>query len=219
MSDEPSFDDIELSLPWLHTGRLSKEERSRLEAAAADNPELSRRLALVFEEARAVTQVYEAIPAPSGKPRDALFARIAAAEEARRRRGFARFHAWIAQSLIMPSQPALAWAAAGLALVALLEAGVISTYVSGQRRDELYHTAAREASPGEKLLVGFAPDALMREIEDFLSDHEGSIVDGPHNGGIFSVRFGDKPMSDEERASMIAELKAAAIVRFVAPSR
>lgn len=68
-------------------------------------------------------------------------------------------------------------------------------------------------------MIGFAPDAEMRQIETFLNDREASIVDGPHNGGIYSVRFGEKPLSDGERKKLIAEVKSVAIVRFVAPSR
>jgi len=219
MSNEPPVDEVELLLPWFHTGRLSEEERRRLEAATRSNPELARRLALVAEEARAMTQVCEATPAPSGRPRDALFARITAEEAAHKPRGFGRLRGWLAQGGMLPSQTALAWAVAGLALVVLVEAGVISTYVTGQRRDEVYHTASSEASAGEKLLVGFAPEAPMREIEAFLSDHQATIVDGPHSGGIYAVRFGDRPLSDEERTRLIGEVKSVALVRFVVPSR
>lgn len=218
ISDESAKEDFELLAPWLHTGKLAKKERTRLAAAAARNPELARRLALVAEEARAVTQLSEAIPAPSRKPPDTLFARIAA-EEARARPGVGRLLDWLAERFTLPSQPALAWGTAAVAIVALVEAGVISAYVIAQKREGVYHMASREASAGERLLIGFAPSASMNEVIAFLADQQGMIVDGPHSGGVFSVRFGEKSLSEAERAKLIAKLKAVAIVRFVAPER
>jgi len=219
MSEERPIEDIELLLPWLHTGNLSPKERERMATIADADPELQRQLALIAEEAEAVALLNEAIPAPSRQTREALFARIE--EEARQKdRSFvSAMRDWLSERLTLPSRQALAWSVGTLALVMVAQAGIITTLVFEQRSEHAYKTASHEAAPGEKLLIGFAPDAEMRQIETFLNDREASIVDGPHNGGIYSVRFGEKPLSDGEREKFIAEVKSVAIVRFVAPSR
>lgn len=147
MSEERPIEDIELLLPWLHTGKLSPKEREQAATIVDADPELKRQLAHIAEEAEAVALLNEAIPAPSRQPREALFARIE--EEARQkdRRFASAMRDWLSERLTLPSRQALAWSVGTLALVMVAQAGIITTLVFEQRSEHAYKLRLTKPRP------------------------------------------------------------------------
>ncbi len=219
MTDERQAPDaIDELLPWHATGRLEAEDRAKVEAALARDPETARRLALAREELEETIALNEALGVPSARARADLFARIDAAAPAGSgpSRGLMGALAGLLDAL---SPRALAWGAVAAALLILVQAGILGTLVVNQGGAG-FETASRQAAgAGSRLLVTFAPEASVGQIGTLLQSQRATIVDGPRPGGIYVVRIGDRPLSEAEVQRAIAAMRQqSAIVRFVAPS-
>ena len=73
-------DDIELLLPWYVTGRLSAEDRARVEAWLQRDPDLARQLPLAAEESLEARRSAEATPVPAGLSVERTLAKALAQE-------------------------------------------------------------------------------------------------------------------------------------------
>ncbi|MFZ0495219.1 MAG: hypothetical protein WBE80_07795 [Methylocella sp.] len=221
---QAELDHVESLLPWYASGTLAPEEIPRVERTLAEEPELRRRYELILEERSATVAVNESLGAPSPRAIEKLFARLEnAAAEAPKSRNFdvgswlaARFSAWQPRSL--------AFAGMAVALVAMIEAGLLAmTFFGAAQKGATYQTASVSNKTAEQdgafLLIAFAPDATAAQILHFLDAHKASIIDGPVAGGIFRIRVSDKALTTKDLGAIAASMRnESIIVRFVAPT-
>jgi anti-sigma factor RsiW len=220
--DQRTPDDIEALLPWHAVGRLRGDEARRVDEALARDAELARRFALVEEERGETVALNEALGAPSSRVRDRLFERIEAASPARSAPHGARAGGWLEAIVEAFSPRALALATAALAIVALVQAGVLTTLLVSDGAGERFTTASGPEAGRESgtfVLVALAPDATAAQIEAFLERSRAVIVDGPRPGGLFRLRVGDRRLSAEELERLLADLRAQPVVRLAVAGR
>jgi hypothetical protein len=62
-----------------------------------------------------------------------------------------------------------------------------------------------------RALVRFAPEARVSDITALLDNYQASIVDGA-KGGMFRLQFGNRAMSKDEAANLLARLGREKIV-------
>jgi hypothetical protein len=118
----------------------------------------------------------------------------------------------------------LAWSASLGAVLLLLQAGVIGAVLM-KNQTASFQTAslslnepsapitrdlASSAAP-TRALVRFAPEARIADITALLDNYQASIVDGA-KGGMFRLQFGNKAMSKDETAGLLARLQREKIV-------
>jgi hypothetical protein len=118
----------------------------------------------------------------------------------------------------------LAWSAGVGAVALLLQAGVIGAVLM-KNQTASFQTAslslnepsapitrdlASSAAP-TRALVRFAPEARIADITALLDNYQASIVDGA-KGGMFRLQFGNKAMSKDETAGLLARLQREKIV-------
>lgn len=209
--------DLHALLPWYATGRLTGAERARVEAALAAEPALRQSLERVEEELAETIALNEELGVPSSRPRDELFARIAA-EGQRTERGWADR---LGAALAGLSPRALAWSAAAAALVVVLQGGMLVTTLLTE--DSSYQTASGPgtAAPGEGAyaLVAFAPEATVEQVAQALTESRASIVGGPLPGGLFRVRIGERTLKADDYGRALEALRARGpAIRTVVPS-
>lgn len=212
-------DDIEGLLPWYATGRLAPAERARVEAYIAAHPEAAKGLALAKEEALAAIAASEAVPAPDPAALERLMAGIASAPPHQRasvtKPGiFERLAEWL--SALSPHQ--LGYAAFAFITLSVLQAVTLGTVLL--TRDAVYQTAtgpdggAAKASAAE-LLIGFAPEATMADVSQFLKDNALTVSDGPR-AGLYRVRVASAPA---DMSALVDKLRASPLVASVMPGR
>jgi hypothetical protein len=208
--------EIEALLPWHANGTLSLREARRVEAELMRDPALARQYAVIQDERAETIHLNESLGAPSSRPMQALFAAIDA-EPARSSQVTPSFTARIVQMFASLSPRTLAYSAAVGAVLVLLQAGVIGTFmVKGEGGN--YRTASVQdarTQAGVIVLVRFVPEARMSEISTLLGTYHASIVDGP-KAGLFRVQIGDKTMSNDEITRLLAQIQSEKIVGFVA---
>ncbi len=210
-------DAIRALLPWYANGTLGAQDRRRVEEALAHDPALVAELAAIREEAAETIHLNETLGAPSSQAMHKLFAAIDA-EPARRTR--LSLSARIAAFVTALSPRALTAAAAAVAVVLVVQAGVIGRVLVEQYGASGYQTASYQPSKttsGTTALVRFAPEAKASEISDLLASYHASVVDGP-KAGMFRILLGDKPLPNAERDKLIARLQSEKIVGFAAPA-
>jgi anti-sigma factor RsiW len=216
-NDQRTPEDLEALLPWHAVGRLGDEDARRVEEALAGDPELARRFALVAEERDETITLNEALGAPAPRARDRLFERIEAASPARSAPRTAAARGWLDAIVAALSPRGLAFATAALALVALVQAGALTTLLVSDGAGERYGTASgpQAGDNAAFVLVAFAPQATAAQIEAFLERSRAVVVDGPRPGGLFRLRVGDRRLSPEELARLVAEMRAHPTIRLV----
>lgn len=215
-SGEIERDEIEALLPWYATGRLAPAERKRVEAYLALHSETAKGLALVREEAEAAIAASEAVSPPDPAALERLMAGIASAPNQRATGAKSgvldRLAEWL--SSLAPHQ--LAYTAAGLIALLMLQAVTLGTVL--MTRDTIYQAAndpdggAGKAS-SSALLIGFAPEATMAEVSQFLNENGLTVIDGPR-AGLFRVRV---TSAEADAAQLQDKLKASPIVTSVIP--
>lgn len=213
-------EEMERLLPWHLTGRLSEEERGRVEAYLADHPEAAKQLELIREESESAIVSNEALGAPRGGGLDRLLSQIEAEEGPERVRVLGRLSAWFSSF----DMPAYQMAVAAAVVVIIAQAVVIGALVTGGPGEHGYETATgpqagrieNGASASPDLLIGFAEQATAGEIAGLLGEIKVTIVDGPKAGGLYEVRFTDgKPAAKEIDAIVEKLQKRSQLVSFV----
>lgn len=214
-----SEDDVELLLPWYATGRLAPRDAERVRRALDANPELKRRLDLARDEQTETVLSNEALPGPSLKARDDLFARMDATGRAAPVRPKPAAAGWLGSLMAALSPRTLAWSGAAFAALLVVQAGVI-TGLMVERQSEGFQTASGAAAKtaGTVVLVGFAPAATAADITAFLTSNKAAIVDGPKPGGLYRVRIADQRLPQAEIDAKLAAWRTqTGLVRLALP--
>jgi len=221
LDQEPSA--IEMLLPFHAAGTLSARDARRVEDALASDPELARQYAVIREEYAETISLNESLGAPSARAMAKLFAAIDE-EPVRKPSLSVSLSARISEFFARLSPRTLAWSASLGAVALLLQAGVIGAVLM-KNQTASFQTAslslnepsapitrdlASSAAP-TRALVRFAPEARIADITTLLENYQASIVDGA-KGGMFRLQFGNKAMSKDEAASLLARLQREKIV-------
>ncbi len=223
--DALAREEIEALLPWHAAGTLSPRDAERVEAALAHDEELAREYAMVREELVATIHLNETLGAPSVRAMERLFAAIEAEEASTpKRRSSAGIGRWIAAQMSGFSPRTLVWSTVAAGCALLLQTGLLAAVYFGQAgASSVYATASYvdtgEAAPGTFALVRFAPGASAEDIATFLRAHKMSIVDGPHDGGLYKIRIADTNLRRDEVRLVVARLQEdGKLVRLVVPT-
>jgi hypothetical protein len=221
LDHEPS--EIEMLLPFHAAGTLSTRDARRVEDALAGDPELARQYAVIREEYAETISLNESLGAPSARAMQKLFAAIDG-EPVRKPSLSISLSARISEFFARLSPRTLAWSASLGAVALLLQAGVIGAVLMKNQTGS-FQTAslslnepsapitrdlAGSAAP-TRALVRFAPEARIADITTLLENYQASIVDGA-KGGMFRLQFGNKAMSKDETAGLLARLQREKIV-------
>ena len=221
LDQEPS--EIEMLLPFHAAGTLSARDARRVEEALASDADLARQYAVIREEYAETISLNESLGAPSSRAMQKLFAAIDA-EPAREPSRSIGLSTRISEFFASLSPRTLAWSASLGAVALLLQAGVIGTVLMNSQTGS-FQTASLSkgesssapitrdlgvAATPPRALVRFAPEARMADITTLLDSYQASIVDA--KGGMFRLQFGDKAVSKDEAASLLARLQREKIV-------
>jgi hypothetical protein len=208
INKEPERHEIEALLPWHAAGTLSRRDADRVEQALAGDRELSRRYDLVREELAETIHLNETLGAPSARAMEKLFAAIDA-EEARaprRQRSF-DFAARVSEFLSGFAPRTLAWSAAAAAVAILLQAAVITSVVVKDSAPGSYKVANAGSSEGSFLAVRFAPQATATEITNFLGAYKATVVEGPKQFGMYTIKLSETKLPVEEVSKTIRQMQ------------
>jgi hypothetical protein len=213
----PERQDIEALLPWHAAGTLADRDAQRVDAALAQDRELSRRYALVREELAATVRLNDALGAPPAGAMERLMARIEAESPARRsRQALGGLADWLAALVGRLSPRALAFSVGAAAMVILVQAALLATFSVTRYDPSGFQTASMPRS-GE-IGIGFVPAASAADITKFLDTYHLTIVEGPRPGGLFMTRPETAPAPDKEGLDRLVRRiqQESRIVRFAA---
>jgi len=202
-------DDLELLLPFYAAGKLSPPETRRIEARLTGDAGFRRRLDLIEEERGQTVLLNDSIAPPLSATRERLFAMIDAeiaatpagrAAHQGNHDGIAAggqeglrggLRAWLAGLAAAITPRAMGYAVAGLAALAIVQAGVLAHLASaGRDRPDVYVTASAPVAPGGvHVLARFAPGVTMTAVAAWLRDNGMRIVDGPKPGDLWRLRI------------------------------
>ena len=220
---EPS--EIEMLLPFHAAGTLSARDARRVEDALAADPVLARQYAVIQEEYAETISLNESLGAPSARAMQKLFAAIDAEPE-RKPSASIRLSTRVSEFFARLSPRTLAWSASLGAVALLLQAGVIgavlmknqtpsfqtaSLSLNEQPAGPITRDLGSSSAAPTRALVRFAPEARIADITALLDNYQASIVDGA-KGGMFRLQFGNRAMSKDEAASLLARLGREKIV-------
>jgi hypothetical protein len=219
---EPS--EIEMLLPFHAAGTLNARDARRVEDALAIDAALARQYAVIQEEYAETISLNESLGAPSARAMQKLFAAIDAEPE-RKPSASIRLSARVSQFFASLSPRTLAWSASLGAIALLLQAGVIGAVLM-KKENASFETASLSmnepssgpitrdlgsSAPPTRALVRFAPEARIADITALLDNYQASIVDGA-KGGMFRLQFGNRSLSKDEAANLLARLQREKIV-------
>jgi len=216
---EDDMDAIEELLPWYAAGTLDPQNVRRVEEALAREPRLQASLRLIREDQDETIALNQSLGAPGGQ----AWARVLAACEAEPKKPSLATRLASLVSLAgrwaEQNPRRLGWATVAAAVVIMAQGATIMSLLP-TARGPTYQTASQESaiSQGVTILVAFAPDARLDQVAELLQKHNASIVEGPRGGGLFRVRVGDKGLTKDQLAAIVAEFRSAPIVSMVLPS-
>jgi anti-sigma factor RsiW len=218
--DMTEQEEIETLLPWFVTGKLSAEERQRVERYLDRHPDLERQIALAREESAETIADAEALGTPSRASFDRLMAQVSAAPAARANvtGGLAALLEQIADWLSGFSRMQLGAAAMAAALLIAVQAGAL-VYLGERGGGQTYQTASgpadAPAGQGTFALVSFKATASAGEVAALLAEQNFQIVDGP-KAGMYRVRLSPSVLAAADAEAKLAALRAKDnIVAFV----
>jgi hypothetical protein len=213
--------EIEALLPWHAAGTLSDRDARRVDEALGRDPELARQYAVIREEYAETIDLNESLGAPSARAMQKLFTAIDAEPERKpsASRNISAISARISRFFASLSPRALTWSASLVALVLVVQAGVIGAVLvknqpgsfnvaSLSMNEPITRALGPEAPP--RALVRFAPEARVADITALLDSYQASIVDT--RGGMFRLQFGNKAMTKDEVAGLMNKLQGEKIV-------
>ena len=202
-------DEIAALLPWYVTGKISAEDRAKVDAYAERHPEVRKHLVLARDEADVTFAVNQEI-APPKAALDKLKASLASSPSVRLKSAQAslldRVGTWLGG--FSPRQLAYAGVAAALAIT--VQAASIGSMIL-DRAGPGYQVAngpSVDAGKGTFALVSFQPAAPAGALSAFLADNKFSIIEGPKVGGVFVVRVSDHVLTKDAAEAAVAKLKA-----------
>jgi hypothetical protein len=210
----PERQDIEALLPWHAAGTLAHADAQRVEAALAQDRELSRRYALVREELAATVRLNDSLGAPPAGAMERLMVRIEAeSPTGRSRQALGGLADWLATQVARLSPRALAFSVGAAVVVILVQAALLTT-LSVTRYDPSGFQTASMPRSGE-IGIGFVPGANAADITKFLDTYHLTIVEGPRPGGLFMTRPETAPKDGLDRLVRRIQQESR-IVRFAA---
>lgn len=202
-------DELDALMPWFVAGTLSDKDRARIEAALAADPSLQASRAAAEAEFEAVLADNDARAVPGHDAVDRLMARIDRAGSARGPDAAVSLVERLGRLLQGLAPKTLALAGAGLALFALIEAGILARTFSGAG-GPAYQVASGPGSPapgeGAFVLVQFVDTATSGAIAAYLRDIDAEIVAGPAAGGLYHLRIAPKALPPAELDARIKAL-------------
>jgi anti-sigma factor RsiW len=220
MAPEMERENIEMLLPWFITGKLEAAEQAEVEAYLAAHPDMRKQLDLIEAERTDTAVNNEAMGAPSA---DALAKLMGAIEgqSLARRSGFAGLASLVQNGLDwLGSRQALVPVAAAAAVAIVLQAGTIGALLLNRpAKGPVSQTASapKVEQAGSFAIVGFAPNATIHQVEQFLTPLGITIADGP-KGKVYTLRLSEKVLSDAERDLLITALTSnSTVIQFAAP--
>ncbi len=208
---------LEDLLPWYAAGTLNAADTMLVEDALKRDPDFAYKLAIARDEMGEAVLVNQKAGAPSSKVLDKLLANI---DKEPLRKSFAATGMFdLGGRLASLFQPkTLAWATIMGAFVIMVQAGLLNNLIG--KTGQMYETASRSqpgmVQTGTILLVGFAPEATVEQINAVLGELKGSVVEGPKAGGLYRVRVSDVELSKQDSERVIALWRTkTGVVRFV----
>jgi len=210
LDEEPG--EIEMLLPFHAAGTLSTRDARRVEDALASDPELARQYAVIREEYAETISLNESLGAPSARAMQKLFAAIDG-EPVRKPSLSISLSARISEFFARLSPRTLAWSASLGAVLMKNQTGSFQTAslsLNEPSSAPITRDLAGSAAP-TRALVRFAPEARIADITTLLENYQASIIDGA-KGGMFRLQFGNKAMSKDEVAGLLARLQREKIV-------
>jgi hypothetical protein len=208
--------DVEQLLPWHAAGTLNRRDAQRVEQAFANDPELARRYALAREELAETVRLNESLGAPSARAMENLFARIDA--EPKQKPASFELGAWLTGLFDTLSPRALAWSASIALFAILLQSALIAEFVLTDNRPTSFETASTPGvtpTTGTFILIRFAPQASIDDINTFLEANKLSIVAGPAPGGLYKVRVAETEMPSDALGRTVKTLQNNKVVAFI----
>jgi hypothetical protein len=208
INKEPERHEIEALLPWHAAGTLNRRDADRVEQALAGDRELSRRYDLVREELAETIHLNETLGAPSARAMEKLFAAIDAEEarSPRRQRSF-DWASRISEFLSGFTPRTLAWSATAAAVAILVQAAVITTVVVKDSVPGKFEVANKNSEGGSYLAVRFAPQATATEVTNFLGAYKATVVEGPKQFGMYTIRLSETKLPTDEVNKIIRQMQ------------
>jgi hypothetical protein len=205
-------EDLEALLPWHAAGTLNRRDAERVEKALAGDRELARRFDLAREELNETILLNETLGAPSARAMEKLFAAIDA-EPARKPKVSFDLAGRLAAFVSSFSPRTLAWAGTAAVLAIVLQAGVITTTLVKDQARRGTELASAGVTDRTLAVIRFAPTAEVADVSQFLTVNNASIVDGPKNGGIYTIRL---PETGQARDDLIKRMRVqSTFVEFI----
>ncbi|MCB9993240.1 MAG: hypothetical protein H6873_06250 [Hyphomicrobiaceae bacterium] len=203
-------DEAELLLPWYVSGRISPDDKRKVESWLTENPDASAHLARASEEMDLTFADAEALGQPTRQSFDALMARI----EPKTAKSVAS--GWI-DRLWAGLSPRYALAGIAALFLLVLAQGAIIGLLTSSSSGPAFQVAGAETAvgPQQKALVAFVPGVSLAEITSALDDLRLRIIDGPAPGGIYTIAA---PDTDAGKAALASLSANAALVTFFSES-
>ena len=210
-------DEIAALLPWYVSGKISANDKARVDAYAKAHPEVLNHIALARDEADVVFADNAAI----SPPRDGL-ARLqkslASSPRARLHSVQTSFLDQIGQWLQSLAPRQLAYAGLAAAALLIMQVASVGSLLS-QQTGQFQTASGPAATAGSFALVAFQPAAPQSTITAFLADNGFVITDGPKTGGMYRVRVSDKGLAQNDIDAVVTKLKARTdLVAFASPA-
>ena len=187
-------------MPWLITGRLEPEERTRVEAHLASCEECSRELA---GERTLASEVAE-LPIATGIGWAAMRDRLDTAAQA---------SAFVPTAQLLRRRFTMRQIGTVLAAQAALLAAAVTVTLRIEAPMASYHAlGSRPSAAAGNAIIMFRPDARQSDISRLLKDSDARLVDGPTAANAYVLRI---PAA--ERAAALDRLRADTAVVLAEP--
>ena len=197
----------EALLPWYLTGRLSAEEKLRVERQLQFSEALSRELESLKALRTAVVRSTDELAPPSGDGYTRLMARIdadeGAGEPGRAGRLWHRLTGLLQDASPLRLRPAYALVAAVILFQAVAIGGLVVERIASPRDYEI-------ASPTDPViefptvLVAFRDELPAAALRQIVYDLDGNIVKGPTPEGVYVIEI-RRPLEGPDQLDRIVE--------------
>lgn len=203
-------DEIAALLPWYVTGRITAEDRAKVDSYAATHPDVKRQISIAREEADQIFSANAEIEGPHFAL-DKLLKSVAESPSARLHAAGTSIVDKLGNFIasLAPRQLAYAAMTGALALALALVAGGIGARLVQPPGE--YTVASKEgasAGVGTFALVSLQPGAPAGTLSAFLAENALAIVDGPKAGGIYRLRLSTEVLSEDAQKSALDKVKA-----------
>jgi len=204
--------ELEALLPFHAAGTLSLHDKRRVDAALASDPDLARQYKAIRDEYAETILLNESLGAPSMRAMQKLSAMIDA-EPPRKASAVSNLVFKVGGFFSTLSARALALSAIAAVALLLVQAGVIGALL--KNRGDGFETASfpAQTTSGTFGLLRFVPNSSINEISQLLITYDATIVSGP-KAGMFRIKFGQKVLSKDDAAQLLARLQNEKIVNL-----